>query len=603
MNRPPAHRVLILGDNDLASLAVVRSLGRANLEVHLVVFEQNRVTQSSKYIHTCHHFGHPLRDPQYFVSKVLSLISSISFDLVIPTSDKTLVPLIPKRDEINSLSRFVGPDERGFKATNDKRETLSVAEKVGIPIPWTLRLNDTSDLQSFSWPNKFPLVLKPVTSVMANVERRNEVRIVRSSEELVQRLPEMLGRSPLLIQEFCMGHGVGINIIANNGNVFAAFQYERIHEPADGGASSYRKSIPLSVDLLDAVKNFCQEINWTGPAMFEFKVDSSSGRSFLMEVNGRFWGSLALPIGAGIDFPRLLYNMLVFHSLESTYTYRTNFFVRHTIRDIKWFFGNLRTPKGRPDLHKVEIIDLCKEVGNLLCFREGYDLESFSDPMPAMRAWTTLLKDCVIIGKEKIGRMSSQRRFQKLAARIQRKDVQLLSQLRQRNSILFVCFGNINRSTFASAYCQKLMGAMKDSIKIGAAGFYDRPGRETSQLSLEVAKSLGVDLGGHLSQTITLSMLDQYEIVVLMESAHMYSLEQINSRYAGLILPLGAFGPVETTNIEIFDPHGKDSTTFHHTYSHILTCVNGLVRYLAEPKLPKAGYFSGSGCQKNIDND
>ncbi len=582
MKKPPVNRVLVLGDNDLAALAVVRSLGRANLEVHLVAFEQNRVTQSSKYIHTCYHFGHPLRDPQYFVSKVLSLISSIPFDLVIPTSDKTLVPLITKRDEINSLSRFVGPDERGFKATNDKRETLSIAQKVGIPIPWTLRLNDNSDLESFSWPNKFPLVLKPVTSVIASVDRRNEVRIVRSSEELFQRLPEMLNRSPLLIQEFCMGHGVGINILANEGHVVAAFQHERIHEPPDGGASSYRKSMPLSVDLIEVVKSFCQEIDWTGPAMFEFKIDSSSGKSFLMEVNGRFWGSLALPILAGIDFPKLLYNMLVYHSQESTYTYKTNFFVRHTIRDMKWFLKNLQTPKGRSDWHKVELIDICKEVGNILCFREGYDLESFSDPVPAIVAWGTLLKDCMGKCKEKIARMSSQQRFQNLAAKIRKKDVEVLSQLRRGNSILFVCFGNINRSTFASVYCQKLIGAMESSMKVGAAGFYDRPGRETSKISLDAATALGVDLHGHLSKTITRSMLDQYEVVVLMESAHMDSLEQINPQYAGLIVPLGAFGPKEST-LEIFDPHGKDSNTFYNTYSHILICVNQLVRDLKEP--------------------
>lgn len=40
--------------------------------------------------------------------------------------------------------------------------------------------------------------------------------------------------------------------------------------------------------------------------MVEYKVDASTGVPYLMEVNGRFWGSLQLAIDAGVDFPALL---------------------------------------------------------------------------------------------------------------------------------------------------------------------------------------------------------------------------------------------------------------------------------------------------------
>ena len=98
VNMKPSKRVLVLGDNDLASLAIVRSFGRAGLEVHLVTFERFPITKASKYVHTCHSFGHPLQEPQRFVSEVLRLIGHIQFDVVVPTSDKSLVPLMAKRD-------------------------------------------------------------------------------------------------------------------------------------------------------------------------------------------------------------------------------------------------------------------------------------------------------------------------------------------------------------------------------------------------------------------------------------------------------------------------------------------------------------------------
>ena len=40
--------------------------------------------------------------------------------------------------------------------------------------------------------------------------------------------------------------------------------------------------------------------------MVEYKRDSATGQPYLMEVNGRFWGSLQLAIDSGVDFPRIL---------------------------------------------------------------------------------------------------------------------------------------------------------------------------------------------------------------------------------------------------------------------------------------------------------
>ncbi len=43
-------------------------------------------------------------------------------------------------------------------------------------------------------------------------------------------------------------------------------------------------------------------LGWDGVAMVEYKL-SPEGKAILMEVNGRYWGTLSLPISAGMDFP------------------------------------------------------------------------------------------------------------------------------------------------------------------------------------------------------------------------------------------------------------------------------------------------------------
>ena len=70
-----------------------------------------------------------------------------------------------------------------------------------------------------------------------------------------------------------------------------------------------RESIALPKDMVEATLKLLQRVKWHGVAMVEFKVEKSSRRPLLMEINGRFWGSLQLALDAGVNFPLLLLNM------------------------------------------------------------------------------------------------------------------------------------------------------------------------------------------------------------------------------------------------------------------------------------------------------
>ena len=59
-------------------------------------------------------------------------------------------------------------------------------------------------------------------------------------------------------------------------------------------------------ELIERSRLLLEQMHWNGVAMVEYKLDSSTRVPYLMEVNGRFWGSLQLAIDAGVDFPALL---------------------------------------------------------------------------------------------------------------------------------------------------------------------------------------------------------------------------------------------------------------------------------------------------------
>ncbi len=595
VGKPNGH-VLVLGDNDLAALAIVRSLGRSGLKVHLAVWEAKPITRHSRYVYRQRHLGNPSTHPDAFAQAVIETVQSTAFDLLVPVSDKSLVALMPFREQLNAHTRFAAPDVHGFEITHDKAQTLALAERLGIPIPPTVRVRDRQALDTVELPRTFPLVLKPIASVQRHQQARQNVRIVRSADELSQRLPAMLEHTPVLVQGFCPGYGVGLSILAQQGELVAAFQHQRIHEPPEGGASSYRKSVPLSQTLLDAARRFCQAICWTGPAMFEFKMDPSRNAAVLMEINGRFWGSLALAVQAGVDFPRLLYDMLVLGNVTPVFTYRTPYFVRHTLRDLPWFRANFRTPAGHPDLIKVPWPAVGREIGNIVLGREGYDLESLTDPWPALLAWHEAGREAVAHLRAKL----TMAWYRRLAERRQRQIAALHPQVHERlnrlSSILFLCHGNIHRSALAEARLRQLLpqGA---KIEIASAGFHPREGRATTALSQDVANTLGVDLSTHRSVQVTPDMLARFDLILVMEVKHLVALRCMSPGILERTCLLSAFDP-EPHGLDIDDPYGKDREVFDAIYRRILACVDHLARRLptASEVLPRQ---SGTGKERS----
>ena len=67
--------------------------------------------------------------------------------------------------------------------------------------------------------------------------------------------------------------------------------------------SVYRESVAADPDLVRRSRALLDAFGWCGVAMVEYKLDERTGTPYLMEVNGRFWGSLQLAIDAGVDFP------------------------------------------------------------------------------------------------------------------------------------------------------------------------------------------------------------------------------------------------------------------------------------------------------------
>jgi hypothetical protein len=106
-----------------------------------------------------------------------------------------------------------------------------------------------------------------------------------------------------------------------------------------------------------------------------------------MEINGRVWGSIALPIRAGLDFPALAAELHVSGRKpgEDDIRYRTGVECRNLELELRWVSQALRR-RAAPDGRELRIrrSDALRVLADLTHPRTELDIQTWSDPGPGV---------------------------------------------------------------------------------------------------------------------------------------------------------------------------------------------------------------------------
>ncbi len=333
-----SRRVLVTDGEQRASLAVVRSLGAAGDAVFVCSSRGKSVSGSSRHAAAEDAVADALADPDQFALDVAAITRARRIDTLIPISEAALLALLPVRDRFDGVC-IPFTQLQTFQNICDKGAVLEAARRVGLAVPEQHVVHTAADVSSFDLESlQFPVVVKPARSVSQGKGRRLKTAVEHAANS--GELQKVLLNSdpaayPLLVQQRVVGPGVGIFLLVSNGKIVASFSHRRIREkPPSGGVSVYRESIPADPKLVQLSAVVLAEFGWEGVAMVEFKLDARTGCAYLMEINGRFWGSLQLAIDAGVDFPCLLLQTCTDAPLTPVTTYEAG------IR-LRWFWGEV----------------------------------------------------------------------------------------------------------------------------------------------------------------------------------------------------------------------------------------------------------------------
>ncbi len=381
--------VLVTDGEERAALAVVRSLGRSGHRPYVCSSQGRSLAGASRYARAEMRVPSPLKDPERYAGAIERLAADWGIDTVVPITEASVLALLAASKQLAHL-RIPFPDLERFRRISDKACVMAIAPEVGIAIPEQTLVPQPSALADLDATLRFPVVVKPSRSVSEAAADRAKfgVAYAEDFEELQERTRQYpLSVYPLLLQQRIVGPGVGIFVLIWEGEVVAAFSHRRLREkPPSGGVSVYRESIPADPELVAKSRALLARFDWQGVAMVEYKVDESTGVPFLMEINGRFWGSLQLAVDAGVDFPTLLVALATGERPEPVLSYRAGMRSRWWWGDVDHLLARMRRsnsalalPPGSPGRGRA-LLDFLK-------WRPGDRSEIFrwGDPAPFLR--------------------------------------------------------------------------------------------------------------------------------------------------------------------------------------------------------------------------
>ena len=362
-------RVLVTNGMARTCLVATRSLGRQSLQVTVADEERLSLAGFSRYSANKVRYPSPERSPEAWYRWLQEHLERERYDCVIPVDQESFRVLSQHNAEFSQWSRIPVVDYATFRVAYDKALTFKRAQELGIPIPRTYFVTSEAELSRLAPSLALPLVIKPRIGSGSRA-----VAYVRDRDQLVSAWARIHRLQPYpLIQEYIPGGGeaLGVGVLMNaNAEPRAVFVHKRLREyPRSGGPSTLRESVIRPEAALLATR-LLQGLGWYGVAMVEFKVDPRDGVPKLMEINPKLWGSIALAVAAGVDFPHLLYRLATEGDVPPVRNYRAGVRCRFLPADVLHFITN-------PDRWRLE--------PSFFRFGDAYgDIWDREDPLPGL---------------------------------------------------------------------------------------------------------------------------------------------------------------------------------------------------------------------------
>ncbi len=367
---------VVLGIDTPIGLAIIRDLGRHGVKVYGIARGEGAPGLASRHLHR------GLMRADDVLAQLRHLGDEIGPAALFAIAETDIMALNQARAQLPTY-RFMFADAARMERVLRKDLTYAAAAAVGIFVPRTWHPASIDGCATAADQACYPVVLKwadpnamlrPLRQAGMALQKAEYCADAQALMACLRRY-QPLGRYPM-VQEYCAGHGLGQFVLMKDGQALCQFQHQRLHEwPPEGGTSTLCVSLPPQrhAELMRRSVALLRELAWQGVAMVEYRYDPVTGRAALMEVNGRFWGSLPLACQAGAHFPWHCYQAYALGQEVEAAPYAAGVRCRYM------------TAETRRLLRVLSWRELASYLWEFVRPRSGYFIFDWRDPMPLWR--------------------------------------------------------------------------------------------------------------------------------------------------------------------------------------------------------------------------
>ena len=294
-------RALVLDQGlDRGSLAAVRALHEDGWRVG-VGAPFRGLAGSSRFADRWHRVPAAEGGIDAYIDAVRAAIAAESYGVVFSADDIGVLALSRRRNDLAAVVPYAGHES--VVRSIDKLTLTRAAEAAGLAVPRTAALTDEAVAALDE-----PTVVKPrLHSVLRpGAPGRLETTIARGPDQAREavRAIRAAGVEPIL-QEVVDGELVSFQAVMDReGRMLAPVQQRSPHTwPPESGSAARSHTVVIDPSLAARVRDLFHDLGWFGLAQLQFIAPRDGGEPRLIDLNGRFYSSLALAVDSGANLP------------------------------------------------------------------------------------------------------------------------------------------------------------------------------------------------------------------------------------------------------------------------------------------------------------
>jgi len=312
-------------DSPGPGVAVIRAIrGCKDFEVRIIGLSYESL-EPGIYMHDLvdktYQIPYPSGGTDSLLGRLLHIHETEHIDVIIPNFDSELFNFIKLRNKLKELGicTFL-PDLDQFEA-RDKIKLYEFGKKHGLMVPADKIIHQVRDLEKATEDTGFPLLIKG---------KFYDAIVVNTLEQAQKAFYQIQAKwgLPIIVQEFINGTEINIAALGDGeGNAISIVPMRKLYITDKGKAWA---GITLDDDnYIELARKFVSATKWRGGCELEV-MQTSDGKSYILEVNPRFPAWIYLTAAAGQNQPAALVKMALGQKVQPFTEYEVGkIFVRY----------------------------------------------------------------------------------------------------------------------------------------------------------------------------------------------------------------------------------------------------------------------------------